>query len=393
MKSVTTKDGFALWWPALTATALAMAALLISRAEAADVKRSTITVATYNVLNLFDAAHDEGKDDYTFLPLAYPGKTEACEAIKDPYYKKQCLETDWNDARVELKLEQVRRAVDTFGERPELLALQEVENDAIIGRLAGKLGYPRHLTTNGPDERGIDVALLFKEEALEYLEHAEIPLQGEGFPPSFTEKPTRPILRVHFRPRTEPTAVWGVYVNHWPSQAAGPDKRMAVVARLQKEIELQASRVGRDRYHVIVLGDFNVLDSETPNALHNGIMDPRWPLYLADAQQVFLATGSPEKKKMPMGSYFYPPNHSWDRLDRIFLSRHFLDGKEAEMVRDSYRIVAHPELLAPFEDTYAASFHFGSRVPRAPKRYDFTAETSEKAGHSDHLPLLLKIRL
>lgn len=391
---IQSRNGTALWRPALAAVLLAALALAVARVAGADENEGrVVTVGTYNVLNLFDAAHDEGKDDYTFLPLSYPGKEEKCRAVTDPYYRKECLETDWSDSRVELKLDQLKKAVDLMGERPDFLGLQEVENDAVVGRLAKKLGYARHLTTDGPDARGIDVALLFNETSFEYLEHAEIALQGEGLPPSFTEKPTRPILRVHFRPRSgRAGVVWGVYVNHWPSQAAGPDKRMAVVQRLQKEIDLQTEKVGEGNYHVVVIGDFNTLDSETPNALHNGLMDPHWKRHLADAHQLFMATSSPEKKRMPVGSYFYPPNHSWDRLDHLFFSRNLLGKQGARVIADSFRIVAHPTLLAPFVEKDAKSFFFNATMPLAPKGYE-PMTTPEQAGYSDHLPLVVKVKL
>ena len=36
---------------------------------------------TYNVENLFDTKHDEGKDDYTFLPLSFKRTSEEVKKI------------------------------------------------------------------------------------------------------------------------------------------------------------------------------------------------------------------------------------------------------------------------------------------------------------------------
>ena len=37
----------------------------------------------------------------------------------------------------------------------------EVENEKVVSRLAKKLGYQKFEITNSPDERGVDVALLY----------------------------------------------------------------------------------------------------------------------------------------------------------------------------------------------------------------------------------------
>ena len=42
----------------------------------------TVEIMSYNVENLFDAKHDEGKIDWSFLPKDVPGKKEACAKEK-----------------------------------------------------------------------------------------------------------------------------------------------------------------------------------------------------------------------------------------------------------------------------------------------------------------------
>jgi hypothetical protein len=117
----------------------------------------------YNVHNLFDAEHDEGKNDWEHLPLSYPGKRENCLKIKVASFRKNCLETDWTDEKVELKLNQLAEAITSNRKDiPDLLGLAEIENEGVVARLAKKLGYEQLWVSNSPDERGIEVALLAK---------------------------------------------------------------------------------------------------------------------------------------------------------------------------------------------------------------------------------------
>ena len=62
--------------------------------------KGRVKVVFYNVENLFDYSHDEGKRDWTFLPLGYPGKRRGCERISDRFFRQMCLETDWNRERI-----------------------------------------------------------------------------------------------------------------------------------------------------------------------------------------------------------------------------------------------------------------------------------------------------
>ena len=42
------------------------------------------TIMTYNVENLFDAVHDEGQNDWEYLPKEHPLKRENCLKIEIP---------------------------------------------------------------------------------------------------------------------------------------------------------------------------------------------------------------------------------------------------------------------------------------------------------------------
>ena len=62
--------------------------------------KRTISLMTYNLENLFDTLHDEGKEDYTFLPLIRkerdPVIRSFCYKIPNPKYRSECFNLDWS---------------------------------------------------------------------------------------------------------------------------------------------------------------------------------------------------------------------------------------------------------------------------------------------------------
>lgn len=346
-----------------------------------------IKVATYNVENLFDALHDEGKNDHTFLPLSFPGKTEACLQIFEAHYKKQCLETDWSDEKFQLKLGQIRKVIAAQGDLPDLLALEEMENEHVIRGLADALGYQSHLITDSPDKRGIDVGLLYLNTKLRYLNHEEIVLGA----PLFDRGPTRNILRVHFSfVNGNGKDVLGVYVNHWPSQASTSEKRVAAAKRLQGTVEQQSRSIGKEHYYVVALGDFNTLVNEWPNAFRNVLSDPSWPLALQDVQELSEAAPNPMTPRMPPTTYWYEKDKTWSKLDRMVISKNLADGKEVELLPKSFRIVAPGFMTKPAHGAATLNVQTFTRVPL---RYNFNTTKESQLGFSDHFPLVVKIKL
>ena len=110
-------------------------------------------VMCWNVENLFDTHHDSLKNDYEFLP----------DALRH-----------WNYQRYKKKLVNIARVITAVGEwvPPVLVGLCEVENDNVMRDLTRysplkEQGY-RYVITHSPDERGIDVALLYQRDRFKY---------------------------------------------------------------------------------------------------------------------------------------------------------------------------------------------------------------------------------
>lgn len=122
----------------------------------------------YNVENLFDTLHAEGKADIEFTPQG---------------------ERQWNTPRYWSKQAKLSKVIAAVGGMtpPDLVALIEVENDSVMSNLTSRtklwrMGY-RYLCTQSADARGLNVALL-------YLPHRFRPLSSD----TLRKPPTSPNL-------------------------------------------------------------------------------------------------------------------------------------------------------------------------------------------------------
>jgi len=215
----------------------------------------------------------------------------------------------WTEERLQQKLDGVAEVVAGLGQL-DLLGLCEVETGGLLERL---LAHPRlaelsyaFVHDDGPDKRGIDVALLYDPRRLQ-LE------SSETFPVRLHFS-TREILYAGFL--VDGDLPLDVYVNHWPSRTGG---RWATepyrIAAAEQLAWLLTNHRPRPTAETIVLGDFNdephcrsLVDhldaSPRPaeveeHALHN----PWWPLL-----------GQPRG-----GSYLR--GETWCLLDQIMVTR------------------------------------------------------------------------
>lgn len=129
----------------LAPTLLAMACLPSPPPAVTGRAPTVVRIATWNVHDLFDAEDrvvPPGDEDLV------PGPVE-----------------------VEAKLARVAAVLERLD--ADLVLLQEVENVAILARLAALAGYPAARLVDGNDPRGIDVAALSRLPLRAYLSHAQ----------------------------------------------------------------------------------------------------------------------------------------------------------------------------------------------------------------------------
>lgn len=312
----------------------------------------TVSLMQYNVENLFDTEHDEGKNDWTYLPLVYKNSNaevqEACNQQDNDYYVKECLSLDWNANFLKKKIiaiSNVVKAYDETGTGPDILVIEEVENLNVINQLIqtglSNLGYKYVSIIEGEDERGIDVALISK-----------FPIKSSNLYPLKGLK-TRGILETEIQVGK---SILTIYANHWPSQSN------PVEARINSAKMLEELAQKNKAHAILAMGDFNVTAEDSPNPFSN-------LKNFIDTQEV--ARGmNPE---LHFGSHFY--RGKWSFLDRIFVHKNSKDKVDYK----SFQVIKRPFMLK--KDNYTGEW--------VPNRFNF--KTGE--GFSDHLPLGLKIQL
>ena len=169
-------------------------------------------IGFYNLENLFDIYDDPAKNDEEFLP---DGKNKWTEA---KYNKKQ-----HNMARV------ISEMAKANGRYHTILGVSEIENRLVLEDLVSQ---PEIADANyqivhydGPDRRGVDVALLYKPEQFTYLDSESIPFTFENTEVEITldkeqqdDFRTRDILMVH---GTIDGEHFAFYVAHLPSRIGG----------------------------------------------------------------------------------------------------------------------------------------------------------------------------
>ena len=270
-----------------------------------------IEIMSYNVENLFDTLHDEGKEDWTFLPSKFKGKNEACAKVKYKKYRDECFETDWNDEKLDTKLEQIKDVLTRERSTlPDVLALVEIENENVISLLAKKLGYNQFTVSNSPDERGVDLALLWNESKLKKIAKNEHEIKSKAL----EGRATRNILEVEFLVAGKYPLT--VFVNHWPSQGNKNESRVDAAKIMMKRVnEIQKKS---PTMAIVSTGDFNVIDTNRPDPFFS-IVEAKG---LLDVHGLVMESKDIDyrvKVTYPLGTYFYGKSMQWNLLDRFLI--------------------------------------------------------------------------
>jgi endonuclease/exonuclease/phosphatase family metal-dependent hydrolase len=322
--------------------------------------KDVITIMAYNVENLFDAEHDEGTEDYTYLPLVEKKRNKEAQAYcakqSKPWQKEECLKLNWDEKQLHAKMSNLSRVIlQVYGEGPDILLLEEVENKKILSRLVreylSSANYHTIELIDGPDPRGIDTAVVSR---FPLAGAAKLHMIEWNKAADLVTKPTRGILEV---PLKLPSgAIIHVFALHFPSQAAPTPFREDAVATVLK----LAEQVPEDHYWVFG-GDWNITAEEDENT---GLVTKA----LAQKGLVSHKIGC----KNCRGSHNY--QRHWSFLDILFFSPKF---KEGPLQLDSNSITT--PMWAEGQ----------MRISGRPLRYSH----EEKTGVSDHLPIYSEIKI
>ena len=226
----------------------ALMLLIIPRTADAQ-KHKSYVIGFYNLENLFDTYHDEGKNDYEYLP---DGANE------------------WTEEKYAKKLKNMARVIADMkkdnGAWHAVLGVSEVENRHVLEDLVSEPAIAEAnyqiVHYDGPDRRGVDCALFYRPEVFKYITSESIPFT---FEPSridwsaWTDEEkdafrTRDILMVR---GTIDGEMFAFFVCHLPSRLGGKGAdlrpRGAEIAYM-RAMELQEEFPG---IKIVVMGDMN----------------------------------------------------------------------------------------------------------------------------------------
>ncbi len=323
-----------------------------------------VSIMTFNVENLFDTSHDEGTEDFTYLPLAKKSDAkikEGCAKASSDYRRKECLETDWNEDVLKKKLSRVGLVIKQVGngKGPDILTIAEIENEAVLNQLREQelkdLGYVTAKVIDSFDPRGIDPGVLSRFPMWREPKVHRIPLKALDKEGEYSANRTRGILEV---PVTLPDGTKAVvYALHFASQQNPSYLRQQSVEFLNKLVnELPPDVVA------IAGGDFNITSVENEKSGY-------FKTILNSAWQVAHLEGC----KSCEGTHYYHPKTEWSFLDSILVRRATIENTGWRLDPASVRV--------PNETRFQVS-KYGS-----PARFD----ANSPYGVSDHWPVYAEI--
>jgi endonuclease/exonuclease/phosphatase family metal-dependent hydrolase len=322
-----------------------------------------LTIMTWNVHNLFDGK-DDGYEYDEFLQSA-----------------------GWSQEKYMSRIYNISAAIGKLAPMPDVLMLEEIESSVILDDLSKTLskGYSWSHFANNPGAAA-GLGILSRLPLTEAKTHS-ITIDGETTP--------RPVLEAKIQ--TEEGSLI-LFVCHWKSKIGGDDvtenvrkSSARVILRRIREINEEEPDTG-----IIIAGDLNENHNEFyrqgANAICALIPDDPYCVKLSnvnvEGQKDYLIISgnkppvpvnfplgsvvlfSPWIRELENGSYSY--KHNWETIDHFLISGHFFNnsGWEYEKV-----LIAN---FAPFAGSDGIPIPYNSKTG---------------LGMSDHLPLLLTIRL
>jgi hypothetical protein len=331
--------------------------LLLQTGYAQERQYKIAALGFYNLENLFDTI-DGPNDDAEFLPH---GEKKYTGAI---YLDKL--------SKLATVLSQI--ALDRTSDGLAIIGVSEVENRSVIKDLIKQPALAARnyqiIHYDSPDERGVDVAMLYNPKYFKPLFHES--LFVELYDANKKPRYTRDILYVKglFDGDT-----LHIMVCHWPSRRGGEELTAPARAKAARVCRQKTDSIFHTnaRAKIIIMGDLNDDPVNTSVAVILGaklkrnqvkpkeLYNPWWDYY-----------------RKGVGSLAY--NDAWNMFDQIIISHAFLDKRQKGYFFKEALIFRKPWM-----------FQQSGRYKGYPLRtWDFNKYLG---GYSDHLPtyiILLK---
>ena len=290
-------------------------------------EKSSLRIVSYNVENLFDTKHDTLKNDSSFLP--------------DGMHH-------WTYRRYQTKIDRIAQVLVNIGgwESVPLVGLCEVENARCLRNLCYELRrfHYKYVHYDSPDERGVDVALLYDSTRVSILNSRALSLSLDG-------DATRDILYVSALYEQRDTI--HVMMCHLPSQLGGASntdwKRQRAKSLIQSQID--SIFLLQPNANIVVMGDMNTSAQDDLTGMVN-LMIPI--------------------QKMGQGTHKY--QGIWTCLDQFYVSQSIASKATATIFSPRWLLEEDAKYLDYKPHRTFIGFRYND-------------------GYSDHLPIVLHLRL
>ncbi len=323
--------------------------IFMNRGSTQDVKSRPVRLMFYNVENLFDFTHDSLKNDKDFLPGGL---------------------MKWNYTRYKKKINSLYKTIVSAGsfDPPEIVAMCEVENrkvlkDLVYGTYLSKFGY-RIIHEDSPDQRGIDVCLIYRGDSLRLKDF-------RYWIPSGIRKEdynTRSVLYASFIYYKD---TLHLIVNHWPSRRGGVLAGEELRGKISAMIAEKADSINKRSSYgakIIITGDFNC----TPD-------DDEIKALISQRASGFRLTNLSENpSEKGQGTYRY--QGTWEMIDQVIVSHYLSSCTEGLFTNSAMLTIFRPDFLLKKDPKYP-----GYTPLSTYKGYRY------QGGFSDHLPVLLDL--
>lgn len=330
--------------------------LAITACDAKSKKNQNLYgIGFYNLENLFDTCHDEGKNDYEFLA--------------EGTFK-------WTGEKYKSKLHNMARVLAEMGtdKLPDVgcaaIGVAEVENakclEDLCNQPALKARNYQFVHIEGPDQRGIDCALLYNPQLFKVNNVKLVPYVYTR--PEDANRATRGFLVVSGTMAKEHVTI---IVNHLPSRGAPSSAREDGGSQLR--VVKDSLQKADPKVKLIIMGDMNDdphdlsmskclgAKREISEVEEGGLYNPWWNV-LASGQGTLLYKGA------------------WNLFDQIILSSNLLNEvnkkNNTKLYLSDYQVFIRDYLLqqnGPYKGNMLRT-HAGGRWLN---------------GYSDHLPTVV----
>ena len=293
----------------------------------------------YNVENLFDTKDDTLTDDSEFLKGG---------------------DMHWTESRYRYKINSIYKVLAAAGEwdAPSLAGFCEVENKSVLQSLVYDTWLSKYqygiVMGNSKDPRGIRQGIIYRKDLLKLLFKGNIEPENPG------DFRSRMILYTKWQAGEDTIHL---FLNHWPSRRRGvlaeERAREAILSSLYNSLD-SLDRVSVGTAKIVIAGDFNC----TPDDLNiKGMIN--------------LSSVLAEKGE---GTYRY--RGKWEMIDQVIVSPGIINSQKGVFTNADMLRIFRPDFLMQKDPAYPGFVPF-------PTYRGF----SYKGGFSDHLPLILDLRI